>query len=170
MTELHEELFAIANILDHLAERALQPEIREPLKRLQQAAEEVGRSASGSWFGHHANVYYEDFMPPPPGDHFSQEWGFIDLSRHGTHGAWVEYSAEDVKVAIRERAGNPHMEAACVLREQAAREFDTQKAGVSSILETATASISDKFLSRIADELDGLSISNKSQLIEVLRP
>ena len=170
MTELHEELLAIANNLDQLAERALQPEIGKPLKRLQQAAEEVGRSASGSWLGHHANVYYEDLMPPPPGAHFSQEWGFIDLSRHGTRGAWVEYSAEDVEVAIRERAGNPHMEAACILREQAAREFDTQKAGVSSILETATAGISDKFLRRLVDDLDGLSISNRSQLIDVLRP
>ena len=47
MTELHEELLAIADELDQLAERALRPEVEDPLARLQQAAEEVGRASSG---------------------------------------------------------------------------------------------------------------------------
>jgi len=168
MTELYKELLEIADKLDELAEHARQPEIEDPLTRLQRVAEDAGKASTGSWLGHHANVYYEDFVPPPPGAHFSQEWGLMD-GIHGTRGPWVEYPAEHVKAVIRERAGHSDMEAADALREQAIREFDTQKANVSSILETAIAGISDKFLNRLADELDGLSISGRNQLIDVLR-
>lgn len=145
MTDLHEELLAIADKLDQLSERALRPEIADPLARLQQAAEEVGRASSGSWLGYHANVYYEDLMPPPPGAHFSQEWGFIDSFRGGTHGAWAECAREDVETAIRERAGDPDLEPSTALREQAVGHFDGQKPVVSSILETARAGFSETF-------------------------
>lgn len=171
MTELHEELLAIADELDQLAERALRPEIEDPLARLQQAAEEVGRASSGSWLGHHANVYYDDLMPPPPGAHFSQEWGSMDTFGDGsTRGAWVEFAREDVKTAIRERAGNPDLGPSNALREQAVREFDSQKPAVSSILETATVGLTDNFLSRLAEELDGLSIASRQQINSILRP
>lgn len=170
MTEQHEYLLAIADELDELAERALRPEIADPLLRLQQAAEEVGKASSGSWLGHHANVYYEDLVPPPPGAHFSQEWGSIDAFLHGSRGAWVEYAREDVETAIRERAGNPDLEPSNAIREQAVREFDSQKPTVSSILETARAGFSDNFLNRLAEELDGLSIASRQQVISVQRP
>ena len=170
MTELHEDLLAIADELDKLAERALRLEITDPLVRLQQAAEEVGKASSGSWLGHHANVYYEDLVPPPPGAHFSQEWGSIDAFSHGSRGAWVEYAREDVETAIRERAGNPDLEPSNALREQAVREFDSQKPAVSSILETVRGGFSDNFLNRLAEELDGLSIASRQQIISVQRP
>ncbi|MDD9979822.1 MAG: nucleotide-binding protein [Gammaproteobacteria bacterium] len=170
MTELHEELLAIADELDQLGERALRPEIEDPLARLQQAAEEVGRASSGSWLGHHANVYYEGLMPPPPGAHFSQEWGSMDTFGEGTRGAWVEFAREDVETAIRERAGSSDLELSNALREQAVREFDSEKPAVSSILETATAGLTDNFLSRLAEELDGLSIASRQQIISVQRP
>ena len=43
------------------------------MTRLQNAAETVGESWSGSWIGYHANVYYDKLQPPLPGDHFSPE-------------------------------------------------------------------------------------------------
>ena len=170
MTELNEELLKIADELDQFAEHAQRPDVRDPLDRLQTAAEEAGRASSGSWIGHHANVYYEHLMPPPPGAHFSQEWGLMDAFSSGTRGDWFEYSAEDVKALIRERAGNPDLGPANVLCEQAVRAFDIQKSNISSVLEAATVDPSDGFLNRIVNELDCLSIANKSQIIHVQRP
>ena len=109
-------------------------------------------------------------MPPPPGAHFSQEWGSIDTFGDGTRGAWVEFAREDVETAIRQRAGNPELEPSIALREQAVREFDSQKPAVSSILETATAGLTDNFLSRLAGELDGLSIASRQHIISVQSP
>ena len=47
------------------------------LTRLQDAAEKVSESWSGSWIGYHAYVYYDKLQPPLPGDHFSAEWGLM---------------------------------------------------------------------------------------------
>lgn len=170
MTELHEELLGMADGLDKLVQQANRPEIEGPLTRLQTAAEEAGRAFSGSWLGYHANVYHENLAPPPPGHHFSPEWGLMDTFVSNTRGTWVEYQADDVKVEIRKRAGCPDMEPADEVREQAIREFDTLKAQVSSILETVTAANPDRFLSSLTEELDDLSIADKSQLIDALRP
>ena len=167
--EPHEDLLKIADELDRFAERAQLPEIQDPLTRLQEAAEEVGRASSGSWVGHHANVYYEQLMPPPPGAHFSQEWGFIDAFGNGTRGRWKEYDPEEVKAHIRERAGNPDLDPPNVLREEAVRAFDLHESNISSILETATAGFSDAFLSRLAEELDGLSMLDRKDIVAALR-
>ena len=49
MTDSHDELLGIARDLEQLAARGGEPEIREPLDRLKQATEEVGKAWSGSW-------------------------------------------------------------------------------------------------------------------------
>ena len=100
MTETHEELLDIADRMAQLAESGQQPEIQRPLKSLKQAAEEIGRAWSGSWLGHHANVYYSDLQSPPPGAHFSPEWGLENAFGQGTSGDWLEFDVNQVKDAI----------------------------------------------------------------------
>ena len=73
--EPYEELLSIADRMGELAKQGRQEDIEKPLESLKQAAEEIGRAWSGSWIGYHANVYYEDMKPPPPGDHFQPRVG-----------------------------------------------------------------------------------------------
>lgn len=40
------------------------------LNAIWERARETAKSASGSWLGYHANMYYKDFRPPPAGVHF----------------------------------------------------------------------------------------------------
>jgi len=167
---LHEELPKIADELDWFAERVQRPEIEEPLTRLQEAAKEVGRASSGSWIGHHANVYYEHLKPSPLGAHFSQEWGLMEAFGDGTRGDWVEYAPRDVEALIRERAGNPDLDPPHVLLEEAVRAFHLQKSNISSILQTATGGLSDGFLSRLADELNDMSMLSREKIITILKP
>ena len=75
-----EELRQIHNDLTALAARC-EEEILEPLKALIHAAEEVGKAWSGSWIGFHSLIYYAGFSPPPPGQHFSSEWGLFSVDR-----------------------------------------------------------------------------------------
>ncbi len=108
MTELHEELLQIADRLDRLAERGNDGAITEPLGALKEAVDKVGRAFGGSWLGYHANVYYAGLKLPPPGAHFSQEWGLMDTygsARLGSHGDWLEYDSENVRNAVYELAG-----------------------------------------------------------------
>lgn len=50
-------------------------------------AEKVAKSWSQSWLGYHANVYYRDLNPPPPGAVFSKAWG-----------SWSELAGLDQRV------------------------------------------------------------------------
>ena len=168
MDEPHEELLAIADNLDRLVERGRQPDVQEPLGRLEDAANEIGKSSSGSWLGYHANVYYEDLRPRPPGAHFSQESGLGYTSVSDTTGDWVEFDPEVVEAGIHERASHPDMEASDELREEAALEFETRKLNVLSVFESVGSS--DNFLIRLAGALEKLRILDSSDLINTWRP
>ena len=173
MTEPHEELLQIADRLDRLAEGGTEATVQEPLERLQQATNEIARAWSGSWLGYHANVYYDNLQPPPPGAHFSQEWGLMDMygpSRLGSHGDWREYDSEAVKEAVQELAGSPDLEAARKFDGDATQEFDAHKSDVLSIIETELANTSDSFLSRLKNEVTELSVLTTGEVVERLNP
>lgn len=110
----YEELFALAEKLKKAASAVDSDDVAKPLDALEEAARTVGRSFSGSWQGYHSRVYYAGFSPPPPGAHFSQEWGLMDtyLSSFGSRGDWREYDAKDVETHIRKLAGDPDLDKA----------------------------------------------------------
>jgi hypothetical protein len=172
MTDLSEELLQIADRLDDLTERGKDPVIIQPIDSLKKAANEVGRAFSGSWFGYHANVYYSGLKQPPPGAHFSQEWGLMHVhsARLGSHGDWREYDSETVKTAVYDLAGKPDLEAALRFNTEAGQSFGTYKLDVLSILETALSNLSDPFLSRLKEEADSLEILSAYDIAEHLRP
>jgi hypothetical protein len=51
------------------------PNVSKPLAALKNAAEQIGRSFSGSWLGYHSRMYYAGFRPPPSGANFSPDSG-----------------------------------------------------------------------------------------------
>ena len=59
--------------------------------------------------GYHARVYYNGFKTPPPGHHFSIEWGLNEDASDGTRGDWREYDPEVVSQHIIKQAGNPDL-------------------------------------------------------------
>jgi hypothetical protein len=111
------------------------PEVNKPLAALEEAAELIGKAWSGSWFGYHSRVYYEGFASPPPGAHFSSEWGLIGTF-HGTTGNWQEFDFDVVKATIARRAGDPDLTKAREIAAQARAFFDESKDQLLSILET----------------------------------
>jgi hypothetical protein len=49
------------------------------LKALSDAATDLGKSWSGSWFGYHSRVYYKNLVPIPVGAYFSMTDGLNDM-------------------------------------------------------------------------------------------
>ena len=150
LAEPYEELLSIADRMGELAKQGRQEDIEKPLESLKQAAEEIGRAWSGSWIGYHANVYYEDMKPPPPGDHFSLEWG--------PTGNWTEFDPLEVRQAIFERAGNPNFEPVTLLHKDAVDEFDTQRLNALSVLQLELTDSEDLLLKRLKGKIDSLSL------------
>src|SRR5205823_3445533 len=108
MSELADRLFALAEQLDALGKEHQSSNVSEPLRRLRDAANEIGHSWSGSWLGYQSRVYYAGLQPTPPGAHFSIEWGFQDLSYGldiGTRGDWEEYTLDSIRHVIFSNAG-----------------------------------------------------------------
>ena len=111
MKNSFEELFVLAESLKKAASGSADDAVDKPVSALEQAARNVGRSFSGSWQGYHSRVYYAGFATPPPGAHFSQEWGLMDtIGSLGSHGDWQECDADDVKNHIRALSGEPNLE------------------------------------------------------------
>lgn len=168
----HEELFAVSEKLKAAVATGDDAEIVDPLAALEDAAQTVGRSFSGSWQGYHSRVYYADFLPPPPGAHFSQEWGLMDtyMSSFGSRGDWREYDPEDVKNHIRQMAGKPDLTNARSLADRAAEVFEFSKSELISILQNELDDRDDSFLQSLKDQLDKLSPMSPSEIARALSP
>lgn len=167
----HEELFEIARVSEASAHPP-ELEAAEPsLNALETAVKEVGRSFSGSWLGYHSRVYYAGLQPAPPGAHFSQEWGLKEMFTDiGTCGDWREHDPEDVKRHIREMAGNPDLSEVRNAADRAAQTFGRSKSDILSIFSDELDQGSDKFLSKLKDDLEAIEPLSKSQITHIWWP
>lgn len=168
----YEELFAIADTLKKSSEGIDADEIAERLSPLEEAAIAVGRSFSGSWLGYHSRVYYDGMVPPPPGAHFSQEWGLMDTygSSLGSRGDWREYDAEDVKAHIRELAGEPNLDEAHSAADMATETFENAQSEIVSILHNELNGQEDKFLENLKKKIEDLRPLSSFDVAQHLSP
>jgi len=168
----HEELFGIAKKLKTAAVAGDDEDVAKPISALEGAAREIGRSFSGSWQGYHACVYYKGLSAPPPGAHFSQEWGLMDMSltSMGTRGDWQEYDPEKVKGRVRMLAGEPDLEKAHNSADASSEIFDFAKAEIISVLQSELEERADGFLDNLKTELEKLNTISTFEVAQHLSP
>lgn len=121
------------------------------------AAEAVGRSWSSSNIGFHADVYYEGLQSPPPGAHFSPEWGFLGKFQ-GTTGNWKEYPRDVVVQHIDAKAGNPDISHLQQDADDATRIFLDSRDDVMSLLRAHLRFDDDEHKGAILDEVASLQV------------
>ncbi len=143
----------------------------EPVARLKQSAEAVARSASGSWLGYHANVYYAGLTRPPPGAHFSSEWGLKELFGDlGSRGDWQEFSQDCVQAYIVEQAGSPDLSIARSISKNASLMFEVIKDEALILFEHELLNSPDAFLGRLKKDLQRLCVATKGSIIQSVMP
>lgn len=150
-----------------------QEEINRPLDKLTSAIATVARSHGGSWLGWQALVYYSGFQPPPPGHHFSSEWGkdtSLSMFGEGTQGDWAEYTQETVVQHINELADNPDLGHVQQLAGETASTFDSAKLEIESMLRALISNTSDKYYESLLDELLGIKILRGDVFIAMRAP
>ncbi len=140
------ELKEIAKKLEPFSKEMDNPQIKKPLEKLSESANIVGKSWSNSYCGYHSRVYYKDFKEPPPGAHFSIEWGLMQSFSNGTTGDWYEYPFEYVINIIEKLAGNPNLKYFENKSEEAKRLFYIIRDDILSILEIINSNIVDVFI------------------------
>lgn len=138
----------------------------EKLTRLADAAAEVGRSWSGSSLGYHSCVYYAGLAQPPPGSHFSQEWGLQGMFQ-GSTGDWRECRYGDVYDHIIESAG---VDIAPIETKaaDAVRPVEEARSAIESILTTwLDEHPNDSYLSRLKDRMSGVVVFTAARATEL---
>ena len=165
----HEELFQLIEPLSAAASAIERDEISQPLSALRTAVAEIGRAFSGSWLGYHSRVYYENFQAPPPGAHFSQEWGLMDtFGSMGSVGSWREYPFDEVKQHVLRLAGNPDLSAASAAAEAADAAFNHAKAEITSIFQTELDGGADGFIQNLNEQLQTLEVLSPAEVADRL--
>jgi predicted nucleotide-binding protein len=170
MSEPTKGLLEVAERLKTYAEDPALLNALEAADELQEEAERIGRAWSRSWLGYHANVYYEDLTDPPPGAHFSSEWGFEDGFSEGTRGSWREYRPDDIRDAIRHNCGNPDLSTAQKLCEKGFTLVHDARAEIQSILEICVAKRSDNYLARLMEDVEKAEPPTASEFVKAFRP
>jgi hypothetical protein len=170
MIELVSELRAIYEELQSLVQNLGRPEILKPLAALEGSVNEAGKAWGHSWLGYQSCVYYEGLAPPPPGAHFSSEWGFDAPSTIGTRGNWREFPEDTVKGEIKRRAGNPDLSEAREAAAKAHEFFQQKRDDVISILRAAKGKRDDPFLEKLLEETEGGKVFSVAEIINYMRP
>ncbi len=149
---LGDELVRLGDRLSAVAATAEDVSFNDPLSALIDAAEEVGQTWSGSSIGYHALVYYDAFEAPPPGAHFSAEWGFMGATM-GTRGDWREYQHDDVIAEINRRAGGVDLTQAGSQSKDATRLVHDAQDDLISLLRAELGRNDDEHLRSILDKV-----------------
>lgn len=167
----YEELLKIADELDRVAEVARTSGLHAQARTLLKAAQAVDCAASGSWHGYHAFVYYEDLQPPPPGAHFSMEWGLKHtVGTLGSRGQWREFDAEQIRAHIYTLAGNPDLSGAEKYISDASSATESNKSEIVSILTAIEQEISDGYLLDLMKKVNDFQFISKEKILERARP
>ena len=150
--------------------RGQSTEIQEAIEHLWRAARSVDRSWSGSCIGYHANVYYHDLEPPPPGESFSVEWG-ITGGMFGSPGNWAEQDPDHVEQVIYERAGIPNDSVLTDFNDRATACFEEQRLIMLSVFAALDKRLGlDDFLSRVKAQAESVTLSTLSDSVSSLMP
>lgn len=170
MNDLISELRDVERKLVAFTVAKQEPAITRPLDTLEEIAKEVGKAWSGSWFGYHSKVYYKGFKSPPPGAHFSSEWGLDSAMGMGTRGDWTEYDFDTVVRQIHSRAGNPDLGPAKEAAAQAEQLFGEAQDQIISILEAASSRVKDAYLGRLLEDTTKIKLVTASDFVSYMRP
>ena len=162
-----EGLFKIADELDQLHEKitAIEPTLRN----IESQANIIGKSASNSWAGYQASVYYENFQIPPTNARFSVEWGLggeraIGL---GSYGDWQLYDSNYVISKIFEMAGISDLTLFKKEEKIIATQFINHKSAFLSILSLEK---NDEYINQTKKDIDECKTYTMEEVLSVYSP
>jgi predicted nucleotide-binding protein len=170
MPEIGEELLEVSDRLNAQASKERDSQIAETIARVTKAIERIDKSSSGSWLGYQSRVYYKDFRPPPPGAHFSLEWGLMDSYSSGSTGEWIEYPEDTVLALVYGDAGNIDLPALEAAETQAREICDREKSAAQVLLAAAMAGRTDGFLTKLSADISEVSALTEAQMSQRLSP
>lgn len=166
-----EDIYQIASRLLSTADQMNNDDLFQPVKALEDSANQLKRSFSGSWLGYHANTYYADFIPSPAGAVWSQEWGdFESYTGLGSRGNWIQYTPEYVRDHIFQVAGNPNVSPAQEAAASAIKTFENAIAEITSILTLHMETKTDTFIEKLLNDIEKIRPLSANSIVQAWMP
>lgn len=161
-----EQLRAAATELEHAASEYTESDT-SMLRRVIGAAGIFERAWSGSNFGFHSCIYYKNFEPPPPGAHFSSEWG-LTSAVNGTTGDWVEYDRDTVIRSVISRSGYVDLRLTRRKADHLRTAYESAQATTDSVLSAYLQFSEDSYAADLKTKIEDLSIPTEDALSQAL--
>ena len=143
---------------------------RTVLNMVWERAREVAKSASGSWLGYQANVYYRDFQAPPAGVHFDIEHGMSGTYFSGPDHNWIELTGQQVFDLLVDESAKDALATAETQAEEGLLLLKSVKADVGSILTVYLDAHDDKYISRLSEEIEKAKVLHAGDIANQLFP
>lgn len=170
MPTLVEDLERIETDAAAFYARLMTPSVEAALKRVQRACEEAHKGFCGSWLGHHSRVYYAELHAPPPGAHFSAEWGMDSAFGHGTVGDWREYDGHQLIAHFESAAGKPSFEKIGESFKGVGDPLDNLREELLSILDACLAKSDDEYLKKLKEQAENARPKSFRACVDKYRP
>jgi len=172
MESVVSELERVAAGLDQQAGAGSKVEVTEQIADMQRASKQFSDCFSGSWLGYHSRVYYNGFKKPPPGAHFTAEWGLMrnEGTSYGSRGGWLEHDYDAVLSAIYTAAGNPDLKRLKKIADEAEICFGHARSELKSLLAVCNSGHIDHVLQSLNTDLETTEFLNAFQICQRLAP
>lgn len=169
-SEPENELLEARKILLEFTEKYYADPASSSVNEIFEQARELGKSASGSWLGYQANVYYKNFSAPPAGEHFDIQHGTGGSYFSEPDSAWIEHTEEEVSNLLINPAGKAALAGADKLSEHGRSLLSRTKMDVSSMLTVYIGNHDDPFVRRIAEEIEKIEVLDAAAIANEMAP
>jgi predicted nucleotide-binding protein len=149
MPTLIQDLERIEQGLAAIRDEWSDPKFSQALQRGKSAVEAAAKAFCGSWIGYHSRVYFADLQPPPPGHHFSVEWGLSDSGP-----GWHEYSDDQLYDFLRSQVGSPTLDQLVESITQITEQMKDLREELLSILDACLARGDDPYLAKMKEQVE----------------
>jgi hypothetical protein len=128
---------------------------RHQIRKLyEERLNQLENSHSHSWFGDHADTYFNGFQSIPPGQNFDIEWGFIP----GFHGArnrgWRIYSRDEIRDFLFHDMGEEIFYEVDSLATQLMKESSDLRDQALDVMEVLSQQIGSKANARYTERIE----------------
>lgn len=169
-TSLENELLEAQRKLENYTASFESMPAKSVLDEIWTRTKEIAKSASGSWLGYQANVYYEGFRPPPAGVHFDIENGTAGTYFAGPNPAWIERTSEEVYSALMTEEDKEALVAAEARADEGLLLLNSVKADIASMLAVYLQGRDDSYVRRLAEETDKEKVVSLVEMINDRSP
>lgn len=122
-------------------------------------------SHSHSWFGDHADTYFDGFEPIPPGQTFDVEWGFIPSFHGQRNRGWRIYSRDEIRHFLFVDVGDDIFYEMTSLADKLVKELSSVKDQALDAVEVFAKRINSNAIARYSKRVEELKPYNPVDFI-----